>query len=71
MRKVVRRRVRRRGGAVDVVGDVNVVIASSSAQPGSTVHSSSRSRLRVVQGPEGSQVVEESDDDDEGDEAPG
>ena len=73
MRKVIRRRIRHRAQGVDVVGDVNAVIASSSAEPGSTVRSSSRQRVRVVQGPDGSEVVVdegEADEEDRGEGAP-
>ena len=76
MRKVIRRRVRTSRDGIDIVGDVHAVIASGSSEPGSTVRSSSRSRVKVVQGPNGSKVVEESDvdpdedDEDEGGEQP-
>ena len=63
MKKLVRRRVRHRSGGVDVVADVNAVVASTSAEPGSTARSTSRSRVRVVQRPDGSEFVEESHHD--------
>ena len=64
VRKVIWRRIRHRAEGVDVVGDVNAVIASSSGGPGSTVRTSSHQRVRVVQGPDGSEVVVDDGDAD-------
>lgn len=48
MRKVVRKRVRRTEGGVNIVGDVNAVVASSSPEAGGA-SASARQRVRIVQ----------------------
>ncbi len=47
VRKIIQRRLRHRGGGVDVVGDVNAVVAANVNEPGG--NSSVSSRQRIVQ----------------------
>ena len=50
MRKVVRKKIRHQGDGIDVVADVNGVVAGNIGQrDSSTVGVSSKSRTRIVQ----------------------
>lgn len=49
MRKVVRKRVRRTEGGVNIVGDVNAVVASHARRGAGEVGASARQRVRIVQ----------------------
>ena len=48
VRKLIQRRIRHQGGGVDLVGDVNAVIAANVNDRGSS-HTSVSSRQRIVQ----------------------
>jgi hypothetical protein len=49
-RKVIQRRIRRSGGGVDAVGDVNAAIAANVGERSQTTHVSSRSTAVSTQG---------------------
>jgi hypothetical protein len=49
LRKVINKRIRHAGKGVDVVGDVNAVIAANTGKRGSTSHVSSKHNTRIVQ----------------------
>jgi hypothetical protein len=45
LRKVIQRRIRHKGGGVDLVGDVNAAISANVGERSSTSHVSSRSTV--------------------------
>jgi hypothetical protein len=61
IRKIIERRIRHSGGGVDVVGDVNAVIAANVNEPGTTSTRVS-SRQTVVHHGGRSEVVNEKEE---------
>jgi hypothetical protein len=61
IRKVINRKVRRSGKGVNVVADVNAVIAGTVGEKGSTSTVRSKRSIRIVQR-DGQTEIEESED---------
>ena len=59
MRKVVQKRVRRSGDGVNVVADVNAVVAASVGEQDATTGVSRRQSVRIVQRNGQTEVTEE------------
>jgi len=64
MPKIVRRSIRKGGDRINVVSDVNTVVASNTGQRNEHVGISRRQRVRVVQR-DGHTVVTEENDEEE------
>jgi hypothetical protein len=59
MRKVVHKRIRRSGNGVNVVADVNAVIAATVGKTGGASEASHRQSVRIVQTNGHTEVTEE------------
>ena len=59
MRKIVQRRIRRSGRGINLVADVNAVIATNTSKAGGRTATSSCQSLRVHQSDGHAEVIEE------------
>jgi hypothetical protein len=58
MGKIVQKRIRRSGKGVNVVADVNAVVATSTGEPGGTAAATKRQSISIVQRNRKTEVTE-------------
>lgn len=62
MGKITRKNIRKSGGGVNVVADLNAVVAASAERRGQRTGTSNRQRVRIVQRDGHTTVIEENDE---------